>query len=100
MVSTTAAVVDTSLAAVNVGHARDWRIYYQSENHNIIELVGNSSGFGSAIIYTGTTLPGSSLTAVNVDRYQNNINVFFVDYDSKALFYTQYTDAWQPGNYS
>lgn len=100
VVSTTAAFSETSLAAVNVGHARDWRIYYQSENHNIIELVGNGSGFSSTIIYSGTTLPGSTLTAVNVDRFENNINVFFVDFDSKALFYTQFTEAWQTGNYS
>jgi len=89
---------ETGLAAVNVDHAQDWRIYYQNTNRNIVEMAGNTSGFNKGVtIYSGKTLPGSALTAVNVEVAQNNINVFFVDNDSNALFYTQFTDSWQTG---
>lgn len=89
---------ESSLAAVNVDHAQDWRIYYQNTNSNIVELAGNTSGFNQGVtIYNGNTLAGSALTAVNVDVTQNNINVFFVDDSSSALFYTQFTDSWQTG---
>lgn len=89
---------NSSLAAVNVDKAENWRVYYQNTKHNIVELAGNSSGFNTGeIIYRGTTLTGSSLTAVNAYNPTNNINVFFVDHDSQALYYTQYTSSWQTG---
>jgi len=91
---------ESNLAVVNVDNAQDWRIYYHNKDRNIVEMAGNSSGFNQGVtIYSGTTLQGSYLSAVNVDKSTNNINVFFVDHDSKALYYTQFTDSWQTGKF-
>ncbi|KAH6724335.1 hypothetical protein BKA61DRAFT_27696 [Leptodontidium sp. MPI-SDFR-AT-0119] len=85
----------TGLAAVNVNNAQDWRVYYHDENGYISELQGDNSGFNLGEPIGGAGLNASSIAAVNVNSTTNNINVFYVDGLTKALFKMQWTaDTW------
>ncbi|KAH7342598.1 hypothetical protein BKA65DRAFT_478470 [Rhexocercosporidium sp. MPI-PUGE-AT-0058] len=85
----------TGLAAVNVNNAQDWRVYYHDEDGSISELQGDNSGFNLGRPIGGSGLNASSIAAVNVNSTTNNINVFYVDGLTHALFKMQFTaDNW------
>ena len=85
----------TGLAAVNVNKAQDWRVYYHDEDGYISELQGDNSGFNLGKPIGGSGLNASSIAAVNVNSTTNNINIFYVDGLTQALFKMQFTaDAW------
>lgn len=81
----------TGLAAVNVNKAQDWRVYYHDEDGYISELQGDNSGFNLGKTIGGQGLNASSIAAVNVNSTTNNINVFYVDGLTQALFKMQFT---------
>ncbi|KAH7419431.1 hypothetical protein BKA64DRAFT_16398 [Cadophora sp. MPI-SDFR-AT-0126] len=85
----------TGLAAVNVNKAQDWRVYYHDEDGYISELQGDNSGFNLGKPIGGSGLNASSIAAVNVNSTTNNINIFYVDDLTRALFKMQFTaDVW------
>jgi hypothetical protein len=93
--TTIPASVYTGLTAVNVNEAQDWRIYYLNQAGAVSQLEGNSSGFATGETIGGSGLNASSLAAVNVNSTTNNINLFYVDALTKALFKMQFTNgAW------
>jgi len=85
----------TGLAAVNINDAQDWRVYFYDEAGILSEIAGNSSGFDMGTPFGGSALNSSGIAAVNVNSTTNNINVFYVDQLTEALFTTEFTDgAW------
>ena len=85
----------SGLAAINVNNAQDWRIYYYDTSGFLNELSGNTGGFdtvGKPI--GGSALNGSAIAAVNVNATTNNINVFYVDQLTQALFMTEFGGVW------
>ncbi|KAK6584873.1 hypothetical protein PZA11_003097 [Diplocarpon coronariae] len=85
----------TGLAAVNVNMAKDWRVYYADQDGYLSELRGVSSGFDKGKTIGGWALNGSSIAAINVNTTTSNINIFYVDSETKALFKMQWAiDAW------
>ncbi|TVY56559.1 hypothetical protein LSUE1_G009886, partial [Lachnellula suecica] len=88
----------TGLSAVTVGDSQDWRIYYHDNSSYLSELQGNLAGFKTSAIVGGGALNGSSIAAVNVNTTTNNINVFYVDLLTKALYMQQFADGtWTIG---
>ena len=83
----------TGLAAINVNNAQDWRVYYYDDEGNLSELAGNSSGFDIGLPIGGLALNSSSIAAVNVNS-THNINVFYVDQLTQALYTTEFQDGW------
>ena len=84
----------TGLAAVNVDNAQDWRVYYYDDEGNLSELAGNSSGFDMGNPIGGLALNSSGIAAVNVNSTTNNINVFYVDQLTEALYTTEFQGEW------
>ncbi|PMD46119.1 hypothetical protein L207DRAFT_206113 [Hyaloscypha variabilis F] len=84
----------TGLAAVNVDNAQDWRVYYYDDEGNLSELAGNSSGFDMGNPIGGLALNSSGIAAVNINSTTNNINVFYVDQLTEALYTTEFNGAW------
>jgi hypothetical protein len=89
-----AANENTGLAAVNVGNGQDWRVYYYDEEGYVSEMAGNSSGFNFGTAIGGLALNGSDITAVNINSTTNEINLFYVDQLTEALFTMEFTGAW------
>jgi hypothetical protein len=87
----------TGLAAINVDNAQDWRIYYHDENRMVCEMGGNSSGFGTGAIIGGAALNGSSIAATNINATTNNINVFYIDDLTSALYTLEFIGVWTTG---
>lgn len=90
---------DTGLAAVNVDDAQDWRVFYHDKNNMISQLAGNNSGFDSGQVIGGEGLPGSSIAATNINSTTNNINVFYVDDLTSALYTFEFTNDWTTRKY-
>jgi len=85
----------TGLATVNVSGSQDWRVYYYDEADLLSEIVGNSSSFDMGNLIGGSALNSSDIAAVNVNSTANNVNVFYVDQLTKALFTLEFSDgAW------
>jgi hypothetical protein len=84
----------TGLAAVTVNNTQDWRVYYYDEEGYLSELAGNSSGFDMGTPIGGLALNSSDIAAVNVNSTTNNINLFYVDQLTEALFTMEFTDSW------
>ncbi|PBP18204.1 hypothetical protein BUE80_DR011105 [Diplocarpon rosae] len=80
----------TGLAAVNVNMAKDWRVYYTDRDGYLSEVRGDTAGFDSGKSLGGTVLNGSSIAALNINTTTNNINIFYVDSSTRALFKMQY----------
>ena len=80
----------TGLAAVNVNHAQDWRVYYHDTNGFVSELQGDNSGFDLGKRIGGSGMNASSIAAVNVNSTTNNINLFYVDRLTQALFQMEF----------
>jgi len=89
-----AANENTGLAAVNVGNGQDWRVYYYDEEGYVSEMAGNSSGFNFGTAIGGMALNGSDIAAVNINSTTNDINLFYVDQLTEALFTMEFTGAW------
>ncbi|KAK0125574.1 hypothetical protein ONS96_009410 [Cadophora gregata f. sp. sojae] len=81
----------TGLAAVNVNKAQDWRVYYHDVEGYISELQGDNSGFNLGKKIGGSGLNASAIAAINVNSTTNNINIFYVDGLTQALFKMQFT---------
>jgi hypothetical protein len=90
----------TGLAAINVGKAQDWRVYYYDEGGNVSEMAGNSSGFDMGTPIGGLALNGSDIAAVNINSTTNDINLFYVDQLTEALFTMEFKGAWTTRKFS
>ncbi len=85
---------NTGLAAVNVGNAQDWRVYYYDEEGYVSEMAGNSSGFDLGRPIGGLALNSSDIAAVNINSTTNDINLFYVDQLTEALFTMEFKGVW------
>jgi hypothetical protein len=57
-------------------------------------MAGNSSGFDMGTPVGGLALNSSDIAAANINTTTNNINLFYVDQLTEALFTMEFKGAW------
>jgi hypothetical protein len=93
--SGTTAHPSSSLALAYLGaDGASWRVYYQSTDGTLLELVGTTKGWKAGAILSAAVAVGGSPISLSMVKAPE-INLFYVDAPTSNLFSISYSGGWQ-----